>query len=114
MITRVKVWTGRESETRIYVTADDGRQGCKYLTGNHFQARGTIDGQLTEAEWNEAKSLALVDSSKTPGKKIWSNYEMPKFTKRSNRISRDEEMQEQYDAKKFAEQHLTSNRTGSF
>jgi hypothetical protein len=58
----VRVWRNKtKTECRVYVHTTDGREGCKYLTGNHFQARGTMDGKLTAEDWQEAKALALVD-----------------------------------------------------
>ena len=65
-IKSVKVWRDpTKKECRIYVTASDGRQGCKYMTETHWHKRGEIDGRLTEAEWAEAKSIAVVDGKWT-------------------------------------------------
>lgn len=57
----VKVWNGN-SETRVYVHTEDGREGCKYLTGNKWHKRFEIDGNLTDEDWKEAKALALWDN----------------------------------------------------
>lgn len=72
MIKQVKVWSKYRKGTkrngklvnrdvRIYVHTDDGREGCKYLTGNAWNAKGSITGKLTEEEWTEARKIAVWD-----------------------------------------------------
>lgn len=61
----VKVWSRTDRgmlDSRIYVHTEDGREGCKYLTGNRWQKKGTIDGNLTDEDWAEAQKLALWDN----------------------------------------------------
>jgi len=61
-ITDVKIWKNpAKTETRVYVHAGDGREGCKYLTGNHFHPRGEVEGELTPQEWTEARRIAVWD-----------------------------------------------------
>lgn len=60
----VRVWKApsyAKPETRIYVHTVDGREGCKYMTGNPWHAPKSIDGNLTEGEWTEAKRIAVWD-----------------------------------------------------
>jgi len=66
-IADVKVWRSEKGECRIYVHTVDGREGCRYMTGNNFHQPKTNDGQLTNEEWAEARKLALVDNR-------WTNY----------------------------------------
>jgi len=62
MIKNVKVWNNRtKTESRIYVHTDDNREGCLYLTGNGWHKPGEIEGNLTKAEWNEARELSIRD-----------------------------------------------------
>src|SRR5690554_4729931 len=62
IIANVKIWKNdRKTETRIYVRTTDGREGCYYLTGNHWHKKGSYEGQLTEAEWKEARRIAVWD-----------------------------------------------------
>lgn len=64
----VKVWknAGR-TETRVYVHADDGREGCLYLTANKWHAQNEREGNLTEAEWDTARALSNKAHSKGNG-----------------------------------------------
>lgn len=58
----VKVWTSPDKkEYRIYVHSTDGREGCKYLTGNRWNPKGTVTGNLTSDEWKAARELAVWD-----------------------------------------------------
>lgn len=60
----IKVWndaTGKEC--RIYVHTLDGREGCRYITGNRYHAPKTTEGQLTDEEWQEARGLAYHDNA---------------------------------------------------
>lgn len=60
-IKSIKYWLNdKKTESRLYVTTSDGRRGCRYLTGNKFQPKGTKEGNLTEAEWATAKELSWV------------------------------------------------------
>jgi len=62
MIKDIKVWKNpTKTESRIYVHTDDGREGCLYLTGNGWHKRGEVEGQLTGAEWQEARELSIRD-----------------------------------------------------
>src|SRR3990167_1105704 len=62
-IANVKVWKNTtKTETRIYVRAMDGREGCYYLTGNRFQTAKSCDGNLTEADWQEARKISVYDN----------------------------------------------------
>ena len=70
MIKQVKVWSNpTRTEYRIYVHTTDGRQGCKYLTGNAWNVKNSIDGKLTTEEWAEAKTIAVWENSN--GKRTW-------------------------------------------
>lgn len=59
----VRVWYSRDErkEYRIYVHTLDGREGCLYKTGNRWNPKGSVDGKLTDAEWQEARQLSLYD-----------------------------------------------------
>ena len=57
LIKSVKRYT-KESEVRVYVDAVNGHRGCKYITGNRWEPKGTIDGNLTAEEWAEAKAIS--------------------------------------------------------
>lgn len=50
-------------EYRVYVHTDDGREGCRYLTGNHWHAAKSVEGDLTKEEWKAARALAYHDDS---------------------------------------------------
>ncbi len=55
----VRVWSNpTKSDWRVYVHMDDGREGCRYITGNHWHAAKSIDGNLTAEEWKAARTLA--------------------------------------------------------
>lgn len=57
-IIRIKVWNNQSrTEYRIYVEASDGREGCRYLTGNSWHKKGSQEGDLTAAEWAEANRI---------------------------------------------------------
>lgn len=58
----IKVWkNATKTDTRIYVHTDDNREGCLYRTGNRWHQANSIDGNLTEAEWDEARAIAVWD-----------------------------------------------------
>lgn len=62
MITRVKVWKStNKKDVRIYVSTDDDREGCLYKSGNSWHEKDSIEGDLTEAEWEEAKKVSIWD-----------------------------------------------------
>lgn len=63
-IESVKRWVGKDKEVRIYAHAPDGREGTRYITGNRFQAKGTVTGQLTTDEWAEVKEKSFDPESK--------------------------------------------------
>lgn len=66
----IRIWRNpTKTETRIYVHTTDGREGCKYITGNPWHAKGSIDGNLTAEDWAEAKSIAVWENSS--GKRVW-------------------------------------------
>lgn len=63
----VKVWHNGHSlpqmrEWRVYVHTTDGREGCRYVTGNKWQPKGSVDGKLTEDEWKISREIAYYDS----------------------------------------------------
>ena len=61
-IKSIKVWSNpTKTDWRVYVKTDDGREGCKYLTGNGWHQKGEIEGDLTSEDWAEAKSIAVWD-----------------------------------------------------
>lgn len=61
-LSSIKVWENPgKKETRIYVETVDRRTGCLYLTGNPWKKQGVIEGQLTEAEWQVAREIGLLD-----------------------------------------------------
>lgn len=68
-IKSVKVWKSSKKEARIYVHTTDSREGCKYLSGNPWHAKGSIDGNLTDEEWAEAKKLAVWENDS--GNRVW-------------------------------------------
>lgn len=64
MIEKIKVWKknwngkdGYKIETRIYIDLDNGKRGGFFLTGNPYQNAGDIDGQITQADIDEALEL---------------------------------------------------------
>lgn len=60
----VRVWKNpAKTECRIYVHTVDGREGCKYITGNPWHPRGSIDGDLTSEEWKAARKVAVWDGA---------------------------------------------------
>lgn len=63
-ISSIKVWKSPDKkETRIYVNMRGGkRSGCLYITGNRWQAAGTVGGNLTDEEWRQARLLALYSN----------------------------------------------------
>lgn len=64
-IKSVKVWNNQRYEIkdcRVYVHTEDGREGCKYLTGNKWHQAGEIEGDLTTEDWNEVRALGLRDN----------------------------------------------------
>ncbi len=73
----VKVWRAPKHarpESRVYVHTADGREGCKYLTGNPWHKQFSIDGNLTEQEWAEAKALAVwMDEGKNCWHTVYQN-----------------------------------------
>lgn len=69
----VRVWWNVEgTERRVYVHMWDGRDGCKYLTGNRWAARNSKDGTLTDAEWQAA--WVLAQRTNAAGNLKWSDY----------------------------------------
>ena len=69
-------WNVEETERRIYVHTWDGREGCKYMTGNRWAAKGSTDGKLTAEEWQAAWTLA--QRTNAAGVLKWGNYYAPK------------------------------------
>ena len=70
MFSRIKVWsktwTNSEffnKEWRIYVDMQDGRRGCLYLTGNPYQAKGSLDGRIKPDEWELVRKLSIWDGA---------------------------------------------------
>jgi hypothetical protein len=60
----VKVWkNASKTETRIYVHTTDEREGVIYRTGNAWHAKNSVEGNLTDDEWNAAKELAYYDNA---------------------------------------------------
>jgi hypothetical protein len=55
----------KENEVRVYVDAVSGHRGCRYITGNRWQPKGTIEGTLTAEEWAEARSISVYDGKWT-------------------------------------------------
>lgn len=89
-IVKVKVWNNgigsvASREYRLYVQAEDGREGCAYLTGNRWHKPGSTDGHLTNEEWQEARQLSFRDGT-------WYTYYAPTSTsqpmRKSSSISR--------------------------
>ncbi len=71
MVKAVKVWRNpTKTETRIYVQMSDGREGCRYITGNPWHPRGEIEGDLTAGEWKAARRAAFWDGA-------WHNFPHP-------------------------------------
>jgi len=64
-IIRVKVWKNpTKTECRIYAkAADDGREGCHYITGNNWNEKGSYDGDLTNEEWQRARELSIWNNT---------------------------------------------------
>lgn len=58
----IKIWKNpAKTETRIYVHTDDDREGVIYRTGNKWHAANSVDGNLTEDEWQKARDIAFYD-----------------------------------------------------
>jgi len=52
-ITQIKIWKSTDKkETRIYISFDGSHttnnSGCYYLTGNRWNAKGTLEGITSE------------------------------------------------------------------
>lgn len=79
-ITQIKVWKSTDKkETRIYINFDGektGLSGCYYLTGNRWQAKGTLENMTAE---EKAAALAICNDRFNDGKwhTIWSNEMNP-------------------------------------
>lgn len=72
-VNRVKVWQDTKSgEVRIYVNTESGGDGCLYVTGNRFQAKGTVTGNLSQSDWAEARAKAIVTNGQ--GKRVWRSW----------------------------------------
>ena len=69
-------WNVEETERRIYVHVWDGREGCKYMTGNRWAAKGSTDVKLTAEEWQAAWTLA--QHTNAAGVLKWGDYRAPK------------------------------------
>lgn len=62
IIANIKVWSDTmKKEYRVYVRTTDKREGCYYITGNRYHPAKSIDGQLTEEEWQEVRRLSVYD-----------------------------------------------------
>lgn len=104
-IKQIKVWYDRsirdksKREYRVYATAADGREGCLYLSGNRWHAKGTRDGDLTEEEWAEARRISFAFSrSGKNWSTVWEN-EMPGTpVSEAAPVILDEEDRDQLDA----------------
>jgi len=60
----LRVWKRNGGkEVRYYVHTVDGREGCHYVTGNHWNEAGSYSGDMTEAEWAEALEIATWDGT---------------------------------------------------
>lgn len=60
----VRVWSNpTKTDWRIYVHTDDGREGCRYITGNHWHAAKSVEGNLTDEEWKAARAQAYYDKT---------------------------------------------------
>jgi hypothetical protein len=78
-IESVKIWR-KDNEVRVYVKVWRGEtshgktpilhEGIRYVTGNHWQAKGTMEGDLTREEWQAVFNVACID-------KQWQNYTAP-------------------------------------
>jgi len=76
----VKVWSNpTKTEYRIYVHATDGRDGCLYLTGNSFNAKGSKTGNLSDEEWKQARAMSVE------GGRWHTVYAQPKSTRPARR-----------------------------
>lgn len=63
-ISSIKVWKSPDKkECRVYVHTTDGREGCLYIRGNRWNPSGSIDGKLTDDEWQQARQISLRDGS---------------------------------------------------
>ena len=68
MILKVNIWENADkTERRIYVETFRGEYtkdvpqfhgGCLYRTGNHWNPKGSKDGDLTETEWHMACNMS--------------------------------------------------------
>lgn len=63
-ISSIKVWKSTKyREARIYVRMSDGREGCRYITGNPWHAAKSTDGNLTNEEWKRARGIGYYDNA---------------------------------------------------
>ncbi len=60
-VANVKRWSSDNKEIRIYVRMVNGAEGCKYITGNRYHAPKSVDGNMTEDAWKEAKKVGVWD-----------------------------------------------------
>jgi predicted HNH restriction endonuclease len=65
-ITDLRVWKSATNEYRVYVTYNDKTEGCYYLTGNRYQAKGMLLNMSLEE-----KKQALEISEKKHGENKW-------------------------------------------
>ena len=79
-VKNIKVWTKKTtSERRVYVTMSDGRQGCKYITGNKWNEKNSKTGDVTQEEWKAAWTLSELNGRWT---NVWDGVpEAPRFFK---------------------------------
>jgi hypothetical protein len=81
IVKSIRVWRSEKKEVRIYVKMDDGREGCRYLTGNPWYAPKSVDGNLTAEEWKEARAIGYSESNH-----CWNN-----FTYANHKFSNDQD-----------------------
>lgn len=89
MIKSVKFWKANKyhqfaGEIRIYAETTSGKRDCLYVTGNRYQKPGSVDGDFTEDDWNEARQIALDDAGK------WHTVYDAQKLERSPRYNRSE------------------------
>lgn len=84
-ITQIKVWTSTDKkEHRVYIDfAGEKQSGCLYLTGNRWQAKGTLEGMT--AEEKKAAWSIVQERFDNDGKwhTIWSDQMNPPAPKAS-------------------------------
>lgn len=93
-ITDLRTWNNsKKNDFRVYVTFDDGSEGCYYKDGNAYNVKGTLENMTIEE-----KKAALALSESRHGKNTWGEVRHWEINKNEesavnpkSHVTRDEE-----------------------